>query len=165
MLFVLPQRHLALVIEQNLYGLLQDQAIMQVGFGAVRLLTGRQPPEPASDTSYLLVIWTTSAIALSFLLAAAYTASRLRRPMARRSPRRRIVASTLSGLTGLAPGVVLALVAARTGLRPMVTWLPDVFVAASVASAAGILTAGLRLAAELRRPRSLIPVSVGHLVA
>jgi hypothetical protein len=111
MLFVLPQRHLALVVEQNLYGILQGQAIMQVGFGAVRLLTGQQPPEPASDTSYLLVIWTTSAIALSFLLAAARAASRLRRPMAGRSPRRRIVASPLSGLTGLVPGVVLALVA------------------------------------------------------
>ncbi len=52
MLFLLPERNTALVLEQNLYGLLHDEAVMQVGLGAVRILAAGRPrpqsPRPAT---------------------------------------------------------------------------------------------------------------------
>ncbi|MFI6123166.1 serine hydrolase domain-containing protein [Streptomyces sp. NPDC051064] len=44
MLFLLPEQNLALVLEQNLYGLLQDESITQVGFGAAAILAGGEAP-------------------------------------------------------------------------------------------------------------------------
>ncbi|MEU6038395.1 serine hydrolase domain-containing protein [Actinomadura sp. NPDC047616] len=57
MLFLLPQRNIALVLQQNIYGLLHDGAVMEVGFGAVRLLTGGRPPaaQPSASTYYATV--------------------------------------------------------------------------------------------------------------
>lgn len=64
-LFLLPERNLALVLEQNLYGLLDDEAVMRVGFDAARMLAdGRARPSGDGALSpYQAILWGVTALA------------------------------------------------------------------------------------------------------
>jgi CubicO group peptidase (beta-lactamase class C family) len=145
MLFLLPERDIALVLQQNLYGILNDGAVMQVGFGAAQLLAGGHPPGDSSTSGYYLTVWGATASALALMVAAGRSALLLRRPAVLASRRRRITLATAWSLAGALPLIAFALLVSRTGLRPLMTWLPDAFIAVCVAATAGAVTITLRL--------------------
>ncbi|MFF8811831.1 serine hydrolase domain-containing protein [Streptomyces pactum] len=155
MLFLLPERNVALVLQQNLYGLLQDDAIMDVGFQAARMLAGAPAPEGGpSAAGYHLTIWGVTALGLLLVAGAVRSAWLLRRPaVAGRRPRR-VLLQVVWCLLGAAPGAVLLVVAGRTGLDPVRIWLPDVHLAGWAATAAGALVVLLRLTLVLRSVRA-----------
>lgn len=150
MLFLLPRQNVALVLQQNLYGLLQDAAVMQVGFGAARLLAGGTPGDAPSASTYLLTVWGTTAVATALILAAGHSALLLRRPAVPATPRRRIAVTVAWTLAGALPMAAMAALVGRVGLDQPKTWAPDVFIAACVAAAAGAVTVGLRIALAVR---------------
>ncbi|WP_110946039.1 serine hydrolase domain-containing protein [Streptomyces avicenniae] len=160
MLFLLPERGTALVLQQNLYGLLQDEEIMAVGFGAARMLAGgTAPTDGASVSPYDLAIWGTTALALAMVVAACRSALLLRRRVVPSSVLRRTTSTVLWFLAGAAPCAGLLVVIDRVGLGQMTTWLPDVTVAAGVAAVAGAVTAVLRLVLVTRAPRARADVT------
>ncbi|MER7001107.1 serine hydrolase domain-containing protein [Streptomyces sp. NPDC000410] len=143
MLFLLPDRNTALVLQQNLHGLLHDGAAMQVGFGAARILAGgTAPTDVPSAAPYHVTVWGLTALAL-VLLAAAFHSARLHR---RRPAPRRIAPTVLWCLAGTLPGILLAAALTLVGPRALWTWTPDVFIALCAAAAAGAATLALRLA-------------------
>lgn len=83
MLFLLPKQNVALVLQQNLYGLLQNEAVMQVGFGAARILAdGRTPTNSRPAAGYHAAVWGVTALAPALIVAAGRSALLLRRPVA-----------------------------------------------------------------------------------
>ncbi|MEB3962472.1 beta-lactamase family protein, partial [Streptomyces kunmingensis] len=82
MLFLLPERNLALVLQQNLYGLLDDEDVMRIGFDAARILAGGAPPSPGTSwlSPYDLAVWGLTGLALLLVLAAGRAVVLLRRP-------------------------------------------------------------------------------------
>ncbi|MGI5171663.1 serine hydrolase domain-containing protein [Spirillospora sp. CA-253888] len=144
MLFLLPKRNIALVLQQNLHGLLHDGAVMQVGFGAARLLAGGRPGEAPSASGYHLAVWSTTGLAVALLVAAGRSVVLLRRRPRSASPLRRAAAAAPWVLVGALPVVALALAVLEMGLRPLTTWAPDSFTALCVAAAAGKATVVLR---------------------
>ncbi|MGV9775069.1 serine hydrolase domain-containing protein [Streptosporangium sp. NPDC003464] len=155
MLFLLPERNLALVLQQNLYGIAQDAAIMHVGFGAARLLAGQRPGDAPSATVYHLALATSTALAVALILAAGRSALLLRRPAAKPVSRLRRVTTTSAWMAaGLLPCAVVAAMAAQVGIGQMRTWLPDVSAALCVAALAGAALILLRLTLARRDRRS-----------
>lgn len=137
MLFLLPERDVALVLQQNLYGLLQDGPVMQVGFGAARILAGGEPGGMPSATVHHATVWGTTALALALLLATARSIAVVRRPR----PSRRVAATAAWCLAGLAPALLLAGVLTLMDLRRLWAWVPDATIVLCVAVAAGVATA------------------------
>ncbi|WP_346768415.1 serine hydrolase domain-containing protein [Streptomyces sp. R301] len=143
-LFLLPERNLALVVQQNLHGLLHDGSVMQVGFGAARILAGGAAPAGApSAATYHATVWGLTALAL-VLLAETVPSGRLLR---RRPARRRIAPTALWCLAGGLPWIVMAAACALIGPRALWAWTPDAFLALCAAVAAGTAVIVLRLAA------------------
>ncbi|MFF1507189.1 serine hydrolase domain-containing protein [Streptomyces sp. NPDC058326] len=143
MLFLLPEQNLALVLQQNLHGLLHDGAVMEVGFGAVRMLAGGTAPADApSAATYHATVWGLTTLALA-LLAGTFQSARLlrRRPV----PRRR-APTILWCLTGALPCIAMAAALTLIGPGALWTWTPDVFIALCTATAAGTAIVALRLA-------------------
>ncbi|SDL38859.1 serine hydrolase domain-containing protein [Streptomyces indicus] len=155
MLFLLPGQNQALVIQQNLHGLLQDEAIMEVGFGAARILAGGEAPSDApSMWLYDLTIWGTTALAVLMLLAAARSVQLLiRRSALRTSRARRVMVTALWAVAGALPGVLLAMLVKFMGVEQAWSWFPDLCIALWVAAVAGVLVIGLRLAGAVRPAR------------
>ncbi|NBE97051.1 beta-lactamase family protein [Nonomuraea sp. KC401] len=156
-LLLLPQHDLALVLQQNLHGPLHDEAVMQTGFGAARLLAGAQPPTDASTLGYHLTTWGVTTLALGLILAAGRSAVLLRRLSRPASPLRRTTLVTMWSLAGALPWIVLVPLAGETGPRRLTMWLPDVSLALYAAAAAGAVTVALRLALAVRTPSSNHP--------
>ncbi|RKN38969.1 serine hydrolase domain-containing protein [Streptomyces hoynatensis] len=150
MLFLLPDQDLALVLQQNLYGLLQDDAIMQVGFGAARMLAGGSAPGGASASTYHVTVWGLTVLAVALTLAAGRSAWLLRRPPKPAAWPRRATVTVLWCVAGAAPCLAAVPLLGEAGLGQMMTWVPDVTIAASVAAVAGVLTALLRLLLAIR---------------
>ncbi|MFE7094390.1 serine hydrolase domain-containing protein [Streptomyces erythrochromogenes] len=143
-LFLLPEQNIALVLQQNLHGLLHDGAVMQVGFGAARILAGGTAPTDApSAAPYHATVWSLTALALA-LLAAAFHSARLLR---RRPAPRRITPTVLWCLAGCLPWGAMAGALALVGPRALWAWAPDAFIALGAAVAAGTATVALRLTA------------------
>jgi CubicO group peptidase (beta-lactamase class C family) len=150
-LFLLPERGLALVLLQNLYGVLHDAAVMEVGFGAARLLAGATAPDGrASAAPYLIAVWGVTGVAVALALAVARTVLLLRRPHPAVSPPRRVAATVGWWGVGLLPGIGLLVLGGRVPLRQVWTWTPDVFLALCAAAAAGAVLVVLRLVAAVR---------------
>lgn len=155
MLFLLPEQNVALVVEQNLHGLLHDEAVMQVGFGAARILAGGDgsPTGPASAASYHQTVWGVTALAAALLVAVGRSVLLLRRPATPGTPPRRIGLTALWCLTGALPVAALVYLDDVMSLGQLRTWAPDVFVAACVAATAGATTLLLRLTLAVRSRR------------
>lgn len=152
MLFLLPARNRALVLQQNLYGLAQDGAMMQVGFGAARVLAGASPGDSASATTYYAMVWGLTTLALTLLLAAVRSTLLLRRPRWTAPTQRRVALTTLWCLAGALPWIALALLADTISPGQLWTWVPDAFIAVAVAAVAGAALIVLRLIRALRPP-------------
>ncbi|MEU8304410.1 serine hydrolase domain-containing protein [Actinomadura sp. NPDC048955] len=153
MLFLLPRQNVALVLQQNLYGLTQDAAIMQVGFGAARMLAGAEPGDAPSASGYLLAVWGLTAVGLALVVAAGRSVLLLRRPA---SAPPRIAATAAWTVVGASPLLALVALGGVGQLRPLLTWAPDAFVAACATACAGTVLAALRLTLAVRvhrRPR------------
>ncbi|MER6916675.1 serine hydrolase domain-containing protein [Streptomyces sp. NPDC000594] len=150
MVFLFPERGTALVLQQNLYGLLQDEAVMEVGFGAARILTGgtADGTDGPSAAVHHLVVWGTTGVAAALLVAAVRAGLLLRRP--RTGRRYGAVATALWCLAAALPWTVVALVADRIGLGQLLIWVPDAAWALGAATAAGTATALLRLILVVR---------------
>lgn len=151
MLLLLPERDLALVMQQNSHGLLHDTASMDVLFGASALLAGAPEPEPApSRTVYLLAVAGTTALAAVFLATAvAASAALLRtRAGAARTPGR--AATALRVALGLLPVVAGAVLVSATGVGGALAWTPDIALTLAVAAAGGAASAALWTAAAVR---------------
>ncbi|GAA1526947.1 serine hydrolase domain-containing protein [Actinomadura kijaniata] len=134
MVFLIPERGLALVLHQNLHGLLHDGAVMQVGFDAARLLAGGGLDGAPSATGYHAAVWGVTVLALGLVLAAGRSVVRLRRPeVSRRS-------SVAWVLVGVVPLALAVWASGQIGVRSLATWLPDAFAALCVAVAAGVVT-------------------------
>lgn len=145
MLFLLPEQHISIVVQQNLYGLLQDEAIMQVGFNAARMLAGGHPPDDgATAATYHLSIWSITVLALAMIFAAGRSGLLLRGAAMPASRRRHAVVTTAWCLTGALPCIAVILIG-QTGLSLLRIWTPDGFTAVCVAAAAGAATLVLRL--------------------
>ncbi|MBA0050136.1 class A beta-lactamase-related serine hydrolase [Streptomyces sp. AJS327] len=155
MIFLLPERDTALVLTQNLYGLLHDDAVMRIGFDAARILAGGQRPstEDPLASDYHLTIWGLTALALALLLAAARAALLLRRPPSRGSAWRRVVPTALWCLPAALPGTAL-LLSRYMSPSQLHAWLPDVAIALWVATGAGAATIVLRVVLAIRSARS-----------
>ncbi|MGI5206543.1 serine hydrolase domain-containing protein [Spirillospora sp. CA-108201] len=149
MLFLLLRRNVALVLQQNVYGLTQDAAIMQVGFGAARTLAGGEPGGAPSASGYLLAVWGLTAAAIALVVAAGRSVLLLRRPA---SAPPRIAATAAWTVTGASPLLALVALGGMGQLRPLLTWVPDVFLAGCAAACAGAVLAALRLAFAVRAP-------------
>ncbi|MDX2297451.1 MULTISPECIES: serine hydrolase domain-containing protein [Streptomyces] len=147
MIFVLPERDLALVLQQNLHGLLHDGAVMQVGFGAARILAGGVAGDAPSAAVYHATVWGLTALAV-VLLAETLPAYRLLR---RGAAPRRLAPSVLWSLAGAAPVVTLVAALALVGSRALWTWAPDAFTALCAAAVAGSAVTTLRGVAAHRR--------------
>ncbi|MEU3268105.1 serine hydrolase domain-containing protein [Streptomyces bacillaris] len=142
MLFLLPEQNIALVLQQNLHGLLHDGSVMEVGFGAARILAGgTAPTDPPSASTYHATVWGLTALALT-LLAGTFHSARLLR---RRPLPRRIVPTVLWCLAGALPWTAMAAALALIGPKALWTWTPDAFIALCTAAAAGTATIALRL--------------------
>ncbi|OLZ65451.1 hypothetical protein AVW11_16755 [Streptomyces amritsarensis] len=153
MLFLLPERNLALVLQQNLHGLLHDGAVMQVGLGAARILAGGTAPADApSAAPYHATVWSLTALALVLLAAALHSARLLRR----RPVPRRIAPTVLWCLAGGLPWAAMAAALALVGPRALWTWTPDAFIALCAAVAAGTATVALQLAAAYTGRRTAV---------
>lgn len=151
MLFLLPERGLALVVQQNLYGLLHDDAVMEVGFGAARLLAGAPPAaRSASAARYHATVWGLTALALAMMLAAVRSALLLRRPAGPVALPRRVAAAAAWYALGALPWIGLLALAAQVPLRQVWTWVPDAFLSLATAAAAGAVIIVLRLAQAAR---------------
>ncbi|MBB5430861.1 hypothetical protein HDA36_000945 [Nocardiopsis composta] len=151
MLFLLPEQDTALVLQQNLHGLLQDGAVMQAGFGAARILAGGSAPADApSQAGYHAAVWGRTALAAALALAAGRSALLLRRPARPASRPRRAAGTALHLLAGALPCAALA--AAVMGPGPMAAWIPDTAIALYAAAAAGAALIVLSAARALRRP-------------
>ncbi|MFI6284432.1 hypothetical protein ACIBCM_06690 [Streptomyces sp. NPDC051018] len=154
MLLLLPERNLSLVLEQNLHGLLQDEAVMQVGFGAARILAGAPAPADSPSTRlYDVTVWGTTALAVLMLAAAVRSALLLRRTPVPVSAVRRIAGTAVWVLAGALPGTLIAMAVKFTGTGQLLTWVPDSFIALCVAAGAGALVIVLRIVRAIRRPR------------
>jgi hypothetical protein len=123
---------------------------MQVGFGAARLLAGGAAPSSASASPYYLTVWGTTGLALALIVATGRSAVLLRRPAAPASVLRRVTHTAVWCLVGAAPCVALAWFSCWMGLDDLKNWLPDTFIALSVASVAGAAVVVLRLVLALR---------------
>ncbi|MFE5797493.1 serine hydrolase domain-containing protein [Streptomyces sp. NPDC056503] len=148
MLFLLPEQNLALVLQQNLHGLLHDSAVMDVGFGAARILAGGTAPEPPSATMYYATVWGLTALAL-VLSAEALHSFRL----LHRGGSRRLAPTALWCLAGAAPSAALVTALVFVGSGALWTWTPDAFIVVCVASVAGAAVIALRLGAAMRAGR------------
>ncbi|MBE1531261.1 serine hydrolase domain-containing protein [Actinomadura algeriensis] len=146
MIFLLPERDIALVLHQNLYGLLQDGPIMAVGFGAARVLAGGEPGDVPSAATHHAAVWGVTALAAGLLLATGRSIAVLRRP----AGRRRVAATVGWCLAGAVPLLIAAAVLTLIDARRLMAWVPDATVALGVAVAAGAATIALRLARSLR---------------
>ncbi|WND34997.1 serine hydrolase domain-containing protein [Streptomyces sp. BB1-1-1] len=154
MLFLLPERNIALVLQQNLYGLLQDKAVMQIGFGAARILAdGRTPTGGDSASTYYWSVWGATALAALLVLSAGRSVLLLRRPAVPGLPLRCTAVAALWCVVGALPWVVLVQVGDRMGLGQLRNWVPDGFIAVCVAAAAGAATVVLRLVLAIRAAR------------
>ncbi|QKW36819.1 beta-lactamase family protein [Actinomadura sp. NAK00032] len=153
MVFLLPERNLALVLQQNLYGLLQDGAVMHIGFGAARMLAGGRPGPAPSAAPYYLAVGTATALAAALILAAGRSAWLLRRPASTATGLRGTAATGAWILAGALPWIA-AVPLMRMGLRQVWTWVPDATAALGAAATAGAATAVLRLVLALRSRRS-----------
>ncbi|MET8508280.1 serine hydrolase domain-containing protein [Streptomyces sp. NPDC004787] len=148
MLLLLPEQNIALVLQQNLYGLLQDGAVMQVGFGAARILAGGTvPTDTPSAVTYHGTVWGLTALALALLAGTVHAARRLRR----RSVPGRVVPMVLWCLAGVLPWIAMAAALVLIGPRALWAWTPDAFIALGTATAAGTTTIALELAGAARR--------------
>ncbi|MEV5682756.1 serine hydrolase domain-containing protein [Streptomyces sp. NPDC052164] len=155
MLFLLPKQNIALVLEQNLYGLLQDGAVMQVGFGAARILAGGETPTgDGSASGYYATVWGTTALAATLILAVGRSFLLLRRPLPPASAQRRTTLTALWCLAGALPWIGLTLIVGQMGPGQLMNWVPDTFIALCVAALAGAMTIVLRLALAIRSSRT-----------
>lgn len=157
MIFLLPEQNVALVLEQNLHGLLHDEAVMEVGFGAARILADGRAPEDRpgpSASGYYMTVWGATVLAAALMLAAGRSALLLRRPAAPSTALRRTVLTALWCLVGALPWIALWQVAGSMPPDRLMTWLPDSFVAGCVAAVAGTTTAILRLVLAIRSARA-----------
>ncbi|GAA2107836.1 hypothetical protein GCM10009780_61370 [Actinomadura alba] len=155
MLFLLPERNIAIVLQQNLHGILHDAAVMEVGFGAARLLAGGGPPVGgASASGYHVTVWSVTALAMALILAAGRSALLLRRPAVPASLPRRVTVTAAWTLAGSLPWIALARLVGRMGTHRLATWVPDTFIAMCVAATAGAAVVALRLTIALRTTRS-----------
>ncbi|MFF8837519.1 serine hydrolase domain-containing protein [Streptomyces sp. NPDC015130] len=140
MLFLLPEQNLALVLHQNLHGLLHDAAVMEVGFGAARILAGGTAGEAPSATAYYATVWGLTALALALLTESLHSFHLLRR-----GGSRRIAPAVLWCLVGAAPTAALAAALAFVGPRTLWTWTPDASTAVCAAAVAGTAVIALRI--------------------
>ncbi|MFE3125797.1 serine hydrolase domain-containing protein [Streptomyces hydrogenans] len=145
MLFLLPEQNLALVLQQNLHGLLHDSTVMDVGFGAARILAGGTPPESPSATPYYTTVWGLTGLAL-VLLAEAFHSLRL----LRRGGPTRLAPTALWCLAAAVPSAALVAALVLVGSAALWTWTPDAFAAACAASGAGVTVIVLRIGAAVR---------------
>jgi CubicO group peptidase (beta-lactamase class C family) len=146
MVVVLPERERAVVVLQNTYGLLRDGGIQAVAFGLAHLVAGGDSPSsPGAEPLYLASVWTPTAAAAA-LGAGAVAAARVRRP--------RPWATGLWSALGLVAAGAAVWLAASHGLRPALTWMPDVTVAVLAAGVLGAAVVALRLLAHRRSGRS-----------
>ncbi|MGW5411312.1 serine hydrolase domain-containing protein [Actinomadura geliboluensis] len=152
LMFLLPERNLALVLQQNMYGLLQDGAVMHIGFGAARMLAGGRPSPAPSAAPYYLAVGATTALAAALVLAAGRAAWLLRRPASTATGPRAAAATAAWILAGALPWIA-AVPLMRMGLRQVWTWVPDATAALGAAATAGAATAVLRLVLALRSRR------------
>ncbi|MFI7344596.1 serine hydrolase domain-containing protein [Streptomyces sp. NPDC050085] len=152
MLFLLPETDTALVLQQNLYGLLDDDAVMRIGFDAARILAGGTPSAAGTAWSspYYLTVWGTTALALLLCVAAGRSVVLLRRPAGSANRLRRLARTVPWCVSGALPLAAFVWVAAAMGLEPLWLWLPDVFLALCAATAFGVATVALRVALALR---------------
>ncbi|MEV0696079.1 serine hydrolase domain-containing protein [Streptomyces sp. NPDC050388] len=155
MLFLLPKQNTAVVVQQNLHGLLHDEAVMEVGFGAARILAdGEAPDDQPSSSAYHTTIWGITLLAAALLLTTVRSALLLRRPAAPTSVLRRTVLTALWCLAGALPWIALWQASAQMPVDRLMTWLPDAFITVCVAAVAGTTTAVLRLVLALRSTRA-----------
>ncbi|WP_129839859.1 serine hydrolase domain-containing protein [Streptomyces sp. RFCAC02] len=153
-LFLLPERDLALVLEQNLYGFLENDAMMAVAFGAARIVAGGDAPADApSALLHHASVWGVTGLALALTLAAGRSLVLLRRPARPTGPGRRAVVTASWGLLGALPCAALAVLAATDRLGFLRIWVPDLHIALWTAAVAGAVTATLRLALAIRAAR------------
>ncbi|WP_017541635.1 serine hydrolase domain-containing protein [Nocardiopsis halophila] len=153
MLFLLPEQDRALVVQQNLYALLQDRSVMQVGFGAARILAGAEPSVDAGSAPlHRAVVWCSTALAVLMVVAAVRSLVLLRRPAGTASAWRRAVPAALVALAGALPGAAVAAVVATVGAAIPLVWVPDAWIALLVATAAGAVTV-VAVIAGAARPR------------
>ncbi|GAB3206995.1 hypothetical protein GCM10027294_11820 [Marinactinospora endophytica] len=158
MVFLLPEQDVALVLSQNLYGLLQDTAVMEVGFGAARILAGGGAPADApSASAHHAAVWGTTALAVAMVLAALRSALLLRRPAAPLPLRRRLTSTVAWCVAGVLPWAAPALTTGLMGPGRLATWVPDLAVSVGAAVAAGTATALLRIALAVRDARAARP--------
>ncbi|WP_106397066.1 serine hydrolase domain-containing protein [Actinocorallia populi] len=149
MIFLLPEQGTALVLHQNLHGLLHDGAVMQAGFGAARLLAGGDPPAAPSASPYHLAVWGTTVLALALTAAAVRSAFLLRRPSLASPPRRAAVAAAWI-LAGALPWIVAVPLVVQMGPGHLWNWFPDISTALCAGAVAGAATAALRLVRAVR---------------
>ncbi|MGP3991983.1 serine hydrolase domain-containing protein [Streptomyces sp. 3N207] len=150
MLFLLPEQDTALVVQQNLHGLLHDTAVMEVGFGAARILAGGEPAEAASAFIYHTAVWTTTGSALVLLAAVIRSVILLRRKRVYASWTRLAVVTTAWCAAGALPGIALLALARSMSARQLLNWVPDSVLALCAAATAGALTVFVRIALALR---------------
>ncbi|MBO8186353.1 serine hydrolase domain-containing protein [Streptomyces spirodelae] len=150
MLFLLPEQNTALVVQQNLHGILHDPAVMEVGFGAARILAGSEPAEAATALPYHTAVWTTTGSALLLLAATIRSLALLRRQRVYSSRTRLAVMTTAWCAAGALPGIALFALARSMSARQLLNWVPDSFLALCAAATAGALTVFVRLTLALR---------------
>ncbi|MFR9726401.1 hypothetical protein ACL02R_24030 [Streptomyces sp. MS19] len=135
-LFLLPEQDTALVLQQNLYGLLTDEAVLQAAFGAA-------PADAPSASFYRAAVWGSAVLALALLLAAVRSALLLRRPAPATLPRRNTL-TFLWCLAGALPWGIAVPFLSRMSRDQLMTWVPDVTLA--------LWSAVLRLVLAFRAP-------------
>lgn len=151
MLFLLPKRDIAIVLQQNLYGLLHDEAVMRVGFGAARILAGGRAPTSNSFASpYYWTVFGATVCAMALTLTAVRSALLLRRPAVPGSWPRRTILTAMWCVAGGPPCAALAWAVDRMSPGQLINWAPDIFISVCVAAAAGAATLILRLVLAIR---------------
>ncbi|GDY50412.1 hypothetical protein SVIO_010350 [Streptomyces violaceusniger] len=154
MLFLLPKRDIAIVLQQNLYGLLDDEAVMRVGFGAARILAGGQAPTSTTFASpYYWTVFGATACAMTLILTAVRSALLLLRPATPGAGPRRTILTVVWCVAGGLPCAALAWAVDRMSPEQLINWVPDIFISVCVAAAAGAATLILRLVLAIRAAR------------
>ncbi|GGR89098.1 hypothetical protein GCM10010252_29990 [Streptomyces aureoverticillatus] len=153
-----PEKRLAVVIQQNIYGRQNDDLLVAAGLGALRILLGADPEPGATASWYWRALATLVAVAALLGAALAWSLVRLVRPRRGRArSRRRVLVGGVLAVTAClslaAAASYLAPELMGVGLRQVRLFAPDVGQLLIAVTALGCALAVLRAAVTVRALR------------
>ncbi|MEV7524353.1 serine hydrolase domain-containing protein [Streptomyces sp. NPDC091371] len=155
-LILAPEKKLAVVVEQNIYGTQNDELLGATAFGALRLLLGAEAQPADEDPLFARILTVLAAVTALLGAGVVWSLFRLARPpsVQRKASRRRALAG---GVSAVVACLLLAATAyavfpgqVATDLRQVLLFAPDAGRLIIAVSALALALAVLRAAVTVR---------------